>query len=304
MSLHDDIQNTYMVTEGTTTQTINELFRSHSIDGVCWIADQVLEKDLSKVIVTDNYMLQSHIALWPEYFGTYLYNPQYIDRLPTALYNCFINRPDGFRQSWIYKFVEHNLLDDGIVSYRCVYNARDLPPEVEGNAQKVFEYYFQKDNTNFAKEHELVKHRMPMRIEGTLDQAIIDSKISLILETYFEKNHSVALSEKIFRTLQLPRPFLLFSSLGAVEFLRVCGFDVYDDIVDHSYDQLDVESHIKQSILLDQIKSWQSINYSANLVARLQKGCKHNIDRLVDLKNKWPEKIKQVITQLETNELR
>ena len=54
---------------------------------------------------------------------------------------------------------------------------------------------------------------------GTVEQCIIDSKVSLVVETY-TLDTQIVFSEKIFTALQLPRPWLLYCSPYSIELLK------------------------------------------------------------------------------------
>ena len=74
---------------------------------------------------------------------------------------------------------------------------------------------------------------------GTVEQCIIDSKVSLVVETY-TLDTQIVFSEKIFTALQLPRPWLLYCSPYSIELLKTHGFDVLEDYVDIAYDKTNV----------------------------------------------------------------
>tara|TARA_B100001057_G_scaffold500913_1_gene618784 strand:+ start:7352 stop:8275 length:924 start_codon:yes stop_codon:yes gene_type:complete len=289
--------------EETKTYKILESYCNKHDQFVFSLVDLLPDNKLkNNIIVTDNFIKKKHIALYPEFYGNYFYKPKYTERLPTKLFCCFINRADSFRQSWLYQFERCKILDKGAVSYRLEYRKDDIAKEISTTPSLLFEHLYQ-GNEIFAKEHNILKYRVPFTtFETTLEQAIIDSKISLVLETYFDKTHGVAFSEKIFRNLLLPRPFLLFNNPGAIQHLRSCGFDVFDDIVDHSYDNI-IEGVPKQIHILEQTKKFALIEYSTKLVDRLQEGCNNNINKLLELKNLWPTKLQSVVEKLENNEL-
>lgn len=59
--------------------------------------------------------------------------------------------------------------------------------------------------------------------------------VATVMETYIDKDH-VCITEKAFKNLIYPQPFVILGASGIVERLRQLGFDVYDEYVDHSYD--------------------------------------------------------------------
>lgn len=295
----DDIwtKSSYQIDRWSVDKTLKSLVKGRD-DIYVHLVDTIFDDD--RFVITDNYCKKNHLALWPEFYGIYFYQPEYISRLPTKLFSCFMNRPDFVRQSWLYQFVRRGMLDKGAVSYRLHFFVDDMFPHCNKDPNLLFEYLFQ-SNKIFQSEHDFLKNKVPFsNFDSTLEQATIDSKISLVLETYFWLDHAVGLSEKTFRTLLLPRPFILFNSPGSIQHLRRCGFDVFDDIVDHSYDDI-FESVPRQEQILDEICMFETIDYNAKMVARLEEGCNHNRNRLKQLSEQWPQKLQSVINKLESN---
>jgi hypothetical protein len=242
--------------------------------------------------VTDNVISNVFYNVSPEFYGVYRYDPQYQDRLPIKLFNCFMNRTCPIRQSWLYQFQRRGILDQGFVSFNLDYRDNDLK-HISGKPE-IFEALFNRGNEIFAQEHEALKYRVPYSsLSDTLEQSIIDSKISIVIETYFEENRAVAYSEKIFRQLQMPRPFVLFCAQHAVKHLRDIGFDVYDDYVDHSYDSesFAIDRQVK---MLDIVDSFKNIVYNQAMLDDLENRAKHNRQVLDQLKQAWPEKFKDL----------
>ena len=259
------------------------------------LVDAIDVKNLNSIIVTDNVVNRPHVPLYPEFWGSYNYQPDYISRPPTRLFNCFINRVCLTRQSWFYQFVRRNLLHFGSVSFLLDY--RKLPTGIN-NKKELSEYIFAQGNSIFEPEHTLMRDKVPFcNFEGDLDQVIVDSHVSLVIETYFDWSETIALSEKIFRALQLPRPFMLFSMPGSVDVLRRYGFDVWDDQVDHSYDH---EQHpIQRQIqILDQLCNWREKTFDQNQLLEFEKRANANRALLKNLRDNWPNRLKIAMDQL------
>ena len=150
----------------------------------------------------------------------------------------------------------------------------------------------------FKHEHELMKSRVPFQnFVGDLDQIMCDSNISLTIETYFDRPDVIAFSEKIFRALQLPRPFLLYCAPNSIKVLREQGFDVYDDIVNHSYDK-ETDSISRQIKILDELEKSKYIVYNAQVLKDFEQRATHNRSLLKQLKREWPEKLKKVTAEI------
>jgi hypothetical protein len=222
----------------------------------CWSEDNT-------VIITDNHPLLpvpgKLISVLPEFWSIWRFVPQYIDRPSTHGYNCFMNREQGDRSEVFYELTKRNILAQGIVSY----NAKDY---------------------NTVQQH------------STLEQCIIDSNISLILETYQIDSH-VVFSEKIFRALQMPRPWLLGCIPGAVALLKAHGFDVLDDYVDTAYDTITRRTDYFQA-LLDQLETFINREYTRRDYERFDQAATHNQQLLEKFSVLWPAKFNTILEEI------
>ena len=261
------------------------------------LVDAVYVPSLTDIVITDNIVNRPHFALYPEFWGSYSYSPEYLDRAPTKLFNCFMNRVCSIRQSWFYQFVRRNLLDHGSVSFLLDYRALDLPPNVNSR-QELNDHLFAQQNRIFEVEHRLMREHVPFsNFEGDLDQVIVDSHISLVIETYFGWPDTIAFSEKTFRALQLPRPLMIYCMPGAVKALRDHGFDVWDDVIDHNYDS-ETDSIQRQILILDQLCKLKDISYTQQQLTQFESRARHNQQLLQNLRVQWPSKLTTVLSQV------
>jgi hypothetical protein len=58
-----------------------------------------------------------------------------------------------------------------------------------------------------------------------------------VMETYIDYDN-FSITEKAFKNLVYPQPFVMLAASGSIQLLRDIGFDVYDEYVDHSYDNI------------------------------------------------------------------
>lgn len=73
--------------------------------------------------------------------------------------------------------------------------------------------------------------------------ALLDSYIHLVTESTVL--HRVFITEKTWKTIAMEQIFLVLGNPGTISTLRDLGVDVFDDIVDHSYDcELDWEKRV------------------------------------------------------------
>ena len=197
------------------------------------------------------------------------------DQVIKRQFNCLINRTDAFRQSWLYALHRRGMIDDGYVSFNM---SLARIPYLKGLTQvEAFDYHYQEHFEVFSEEHQVLRKQIPFKnfIEtGNIADQIMQSRVTICLETYVDDNHVISFSEKIFRSLQLPRPWLLFSVQGAVQYLRGMGFDVLDDVVDHSYDTM--ENLVDRQVeILAVCKKMYGLN-TENIFPRLANAAKHN----------------------------
>lgn len=240
-------------------------------------------------VVTSNHV-GPVIKLYPEIFGIYHNNFEYQNIIPTKKFNCFIHRADPFRQSWFYQLVRRKLLDHGHISYWAHDRFGNRTPE------EYYEFLYHQNNQIFQQEHAEAQGKIPFKnFDFSLEHAIMNSEISVVLDTFFEPNGQVSYSEKVWRAIQMPRPWLLFSSRHAVKNLREWGFDVFDDQVDHAYDN-ESDPVCRQIMILDQLDAM--INYTAEVLQQFEIRANKNKQLLLQYQQEWPNKYKKITLEL------
>ena len=269
-----------------TFQQISPSILVKPVDAVC-----IQQSDLEAfpIVVTDNQFIHppssTVINLAPFFWGIYQCAP-IVNTMeqPTRLFNCMINRISGERQRMLYQLYSKYLLDQGHVSYNCLYHAPD--PGIDQRKNNFDQVRKDCDLTGFDAAHEELRTRVPLLINMTPDQAAMDSVITLVMETYVS-NWVIAVSEKIFRVLQTPRPWIVYCTPGTVNMLREHGFDVLDDYVHHdTYDQ--IQNHWQRmDTIVDMLK-----NFPTELDhQRLARAAAHNRELLGRLKQQLPAHI-------------
>jgi hypothetical protein len=241
--------------------------------------------DPDATIVTDNYPLKKPagkiLSLLPELWHIWRFNPVYEDCTSKG-FNCFMNRLRGDRNEIFYELIRRNLLKAGSVSY----NVSQEELNTEYNNAQLYKY---------EQEHHVAQSIVPYNQvdnQGSLEQVIMRTNVSLILETFMNIDH-ITFSEKLFRALQLPRPWILFCSPSSVQLLRDQGFDVLDDYVNHNYDR-EQRKHIRMQIILDELETFVSRVYSRRDYERFEIAATNNKQLLDKLGSQWPPKIKQI----------
>ena len=130
-------------------------------------------------------------------------------------------------------------------SYNEIDNLVDMVSK-EFNTCSSVEYKNWIQNNLFKKAHTDINHesndyasnvRMPI-ISHT------NSYFNIVTETgHCLKNSIIIITEKSYKPIAMFQPFVIVGSPGIIQLLRDDGYDVFDDIIDHSYD-FDVDNRI------------------------------------------------------------
>ena len=96
---------------------------------------------------------------------------------------------------------------------------------------------------------------------GTDHPAYTDACVNIITETT-SRNATPQLTEKSFKPVLAGQFFIMIGSMGLIEYMRDLGIDVFDDVVDHSYDSvLDdrqrIAAAIKEIDRLNELELWK-----------------------------------------------
>jgi hypothetical protein len=184
-------------------------------------------------------------------------------------FNCFMNRTDPIRQSWFYLLYVRGWLDRSYVSFN-MHQRSGLwyPSEC---AKETFDYYHKNTLSCFDHIKNEVKIKLPFKNfidHDNLCKVILSTKFSIVIETYFERTDCRVISEKIWRAIQMPRPWLLFAATGCVQKLRDMGIDVFDDYVDHSYDLYDTTDKCveRQDAILCEAERLMQIEVTSDMI--------------------------------------
>jgi len=65
-----------------------------------------------------------------------------------------------------------------------------------------------------------------------------NSYFSIVCETFYGERGALFVSEKIFKPIAYLQPFIVIGQAYVIEYMRHIGYDVFDDIIDHSYDKI------------------------------------------------------------------
>ena len=197
-----------------------------------------------------------------------------------------MNRPRGDRSTVFYELIKRNILNQGIVSYNCT--SKELEQQfINANLQQYDEIH--------TASIELLPYNT-VQTHGTLEQCIVDSNVSLVVETYISDSH-IVFSEKIFRALQWPRPWLVYCSARSVALLKRYGFDVLDEYVDASYDSI-AQHHLRLLNILDQLETFINRQYTEQDYQRFAQAALHNQKLLATFAHNWPAKFDEILNRI------
>jgi len=257
------------------------------------------------IVITDSWFnrpVRGQVFQLPNsWFGIYAYTPTEFCAVPDRRYSMPINRIDFNRMHLMLEMHSKGLItNQSYVNFNCARhtdngNASDHKDLWESNWQNVPDNY--KDM--YRQSFEELGTMMPFKNHSLdIDTVTQSGLLNIVIETY-NSDHSVSLSEKIFRALVTPRPWRLLGGSWSVARLKSLGFDTLDDIVLHDTDGLHAEEckieKFAESCLLtiDSLK-WENIKH------RCHQAATSNQELLFQYKSQWPTQCGSWISWLTT----
>lgn len=248
----------------------------------------VIKDDLHRNYATDNQFRVpvNYINLAPEFWHIYRC-PDIEDNIyPNKHFNVMMNRISGERLMLLYKLHEAGLFAKGYIGFNCLYHDRD--PDTYQRQQHFVNMHNECSWHQWNKVHQELLPQMPMLLDMDPDTAAMRSDITLVVESYVSDS-VIAFSEKIFRALQTPRPWILFCSPDSVAVLRDAGFDVMDDVVDHSYDEIE-DAEQRLDAIVQELKKLKYF-----FLPRYKQAVETNQAVLDKLKHQWSYKLQSIL---------
>ena len=209
---------------------------------------QLLESDKQLLICTDNIVEHANfsnikflchralIGIKHSHINPTRYE-HLQDNNPSRLFNCFIQRTESVRQSWLYFLYHHNLLDRGYVSY-LLFQLNNYSDLTGTKLYDYIHYHFQLDKlTHFHDAYLNLRTRVPFqnfKENFEINDKILDSKYSLVLDTNAIDDDWNAwfFSEKVARALMMPTCQLLFLQKGTLTKLSELGLAIHKSNLD------------------------------------------------------------------------
>lgn len=220
--------------------------------------------DKETVVLTENHVLFSPqykiLKLPTTFYSTFAYVPKLTNWTPVRDFHLPMNRGDDQRDAIFNEFAQQRgLIELDYVNYNVAYTDRSP-----------------------YRNHQCY-----------IEEACVQSYMNLVVETYTGDN-TVTFSEKTFRALQTPAPWMLYACRNSIAYLRELGFDVLDDIIDHSYDTV----YQTGMLGIDKISNWIKFglknlemikqNDTSLIRQRCLEAAAHNQELLQLWKKQWP----------------
>jgi hypothetical protein len=157
---------------------------------------------------------------------------------------------------------------------------------------------------------------LPLTIDGQVDefkqhdsaQDIFSTCLfNIVAETSSQHNRQgwlgILITEKTFKAFALKQIPLWWAVPGLVDEVRNLGFDVFDDLIDHTYDQIDNEDQrltalIDQITLIDEKYSLDQCNdLRISIMSRLE----YNFNLVLGLCDKQDDIFKSIVDNIDAN---
>lgn len=260
----------------------------------------------STVAITDNY-IQFHpqytvLRLPDSYFGIFHYVPDLMEFEPTKRFNLSVNRLDQTRVLILLELIRQtgtveSWLQTDHANFNCFDpdGANQSVEDVRTNFLKYWHNTRIRNSDYDQSVSELLAYLPILNHESSIEQIHLSAYINLVVESY-HNDTVIALSEKTFRALVTPAPWTLFGSFGTVARLQTLGFDVLDDLLDHSYNRLSTKTARYgttkiQSYISSSIENYQNLLKKdlQTVKLRCKQAAVHNQQLLAHMRLCWPK---------------
>lgn len=266
--------------------------------------------DRNTVVITDNHInvpTQYRVCRLPHsFYGIYAYEPTAYHWRPERRFAMPIRRIDTDRLRIFLetiKSVQQFPIPESAdwISFDCWDRAgkNDTDQDRRDNFAAATEQLAEDEHNNYSGLLHHYQQQMPFRnYSEPLEQIVYKAWLHVVVETY-NGDDIIALSEKTFRALVTPTPFMLYAGRGALCHLSNIGFDIVDDMVRPLYDMYkrtgtgtEGDKHVEFV--------WEAALISNDMTActpekmyEIQERCRaagqHNQDLLRDLASRWPK---------------
>ena len=205
--------------------------------------------DDNTIVITDNVCLSPvpyHIVNLPQsFYGIYSYTPANMNWAPTRRFNLAINRIDPRRLQIFFEIIKkYPDLDQR--TWRDYVNVNCYMPGYNHTEQQNYQSQFlclgQLEQKVYNSLYQDFYNHMPWRNHSdSLENTHVSAWCNVVIETY-NSNDVISVSEKTFRALCTPSPWVLYAGRNTVNWLSSLGFDTVRDVVNPTYD-VEFEDH-------------------------------------------------------------
>lgn len=261
--------------------------------------------DRNTVVITDNHVTvptQYQIHQVPSsFFGIYQHEPQQAVWQPDRRFNFSVNRLDTKRmllmlELWSRCRFNPELATLDYINFNCwTWGGDNASPEgLRANFQQQWQNLDDHHREVYGETYEDLVHRMPLLNHAlTHEQSHVRAWVNVVMETY-SSDTTVAVSEKMFRALCLPVPWIVYSGKHTVAYLHSLGFDVQRDVIEHRYDgMIENKTAAYGDKMVDFI--FEGSDFVSNndqqtehLKARCQQAAEFNQQHLRNFARQWP----------------
>ena len=265
--------------------------------------------DTNTTVITDNAITcatQYQVCQLPDsYFGIYSYQPKLSDWTPERRFNFSVNRLDAKRLMLFLELTTRTLyprsrifdLEQDLVNFNCWHwgSTNDSPDAFCKSFSKEFTHVPDVLQAVYRTAFEHMMPLMPYRNhEYSVEQSHVRAWLNMVIETY-SSDSCIALSEKTFRALVTPVPFMVYAGRYTTARLTQMGFDLMSDLVKHRTDfNLEKQTGEFGDRMVDFVRdAHESVEAMKQLPfeqvqQRCQAAADHNQQLLAKMKQAWP----------------
>jgi len=267
--------------------------------------------DRHTTVITDNYIMcptvYKVLKIPDSFFGIYSHTPGNLTWTPVKSFAYSVNRMCQVRATLLLEISKQygNHLGYGLINFNCAPLSRELLTKEE--IKKSFEDFFEYNlvdpiQSQYRTSYDIVRTLVPIKnYDCTHEEMHLRSYINIVAETYY--NHDViCFSEKIFRVLSLPVPWVAYASRYAVSYLESLGFDVISNLFHYrSYDHM---SHSQEKIekliwYAREISNTVKSTEFGPVKNRCEDAANHNRELLINMRQRWPGEFAEFIDRLD-----
>lgn len=248
------------------------------------------------VVITDNWFnrpIAARVLRLPDsWFGIYANRPciPIPDGWEPKKTWCMpVNRIDYTRMMVVLEMhYRGHINQDCLVNFNCArhgdsVNLQDQQDLWATNWANITPFY----QKRYQASYDALTPAMPFRNHDMdLDSMLQSAMVQVVIETYVG-DHSVALSEKIFRALTMPRAWRVMSGTWTVARLKSLGFDVMEDVILHDTDHLKMIEDKIPNFVASCHRTWSDLQWS-DMEDPCIRARDHNQALLENWRHQWP----------------